>query len=190
MKVKGVNPKRVVQGIQSQPLMKIFWVSRDKLKPNLYNPNEVAPPELSLLKVSIMEDGWTQPIVARKDGQIVDGFHRWAVAGDQEVSKMTDGKIPVVYLDDGVDPCHQMMSTIRHNRARGQHGILKLSDIVFDLQKQGLSREEIQSRLMMEEEEIERLTEKASMGSRFHKEYEGEFSRGWVPGKGGGSARD
>lgn len=185
-----LKPKRVVLGIEKQPLMKISWVNRDKLKPNHYNPNKVASTEMDLLKLSILEDGWTQPIVARHSGEIVDGYHRWTVSEDPQIAKMTDGKVPVVYLADEVDCCHQMMSTIRHNRARGQHGILKMSDIVMGLQERGLSSEEIQHRLKMEEEEVLRLTDHASMGERFDAKFEGTFSRGWVPGKGGGSARD
>ena len=68
-----------------QPLNNIQWVDRETLKPNNYNPNKVAPPELKLLKVSILEDGWTQPIVINSDNTIVDGFHRWTVSDDKDV---------------------------------------------------------------------------------------------------------
>ena len=51
------------QGIDNQPVGKVKWVDRNELNANDYNPNFVAPPELELLKTSIMEDGWTQPIV-------------------------------------------------------------------------------------------------------------------------------
>ena len=67
--------------IDSQPVSKIIWMHRDLHEPNSYNPNCVAPPELTLLKLSILDDGWTTPIVTlpELDGifQIVDGFHRW-----------------------------------------------------------------------------------------------------------------
>lgn len=59
--------------LQKQPLSRITWMNREELKPNNYNPNKVAPPELKLLKISILEDGWTQPIVANADGTI----RRW-----------------------------------------------------------------------------------------------------------------
>ena len=139
------------------------------------------PPEMALLKISIMEDGWTQPIVARASGQIVDGFHRWTVAAEPDIAEMTGGLIPVVFLDADVSEEHQMMSTIRHNRARGQHSVLKMADIVAELQAQGLSSDEIQERLKMEEEEVSRLTDCATMGQRLHGERAGAFNQGWVP---------
>lgn len=176
-----LKPSRVILGIDNQPLMKIEWVDRDTLKPNNYNPNSVAPPEMKLLKLSIMEDGWTQPIVARRSGEIVDGFHRWTVSGDERLAEMTGGKVPVVFLDDEVSTEHQMMSTIRHNRARGSHAVLKMSDIVASLKQQGLSEDEIQERLSMEYEEVDRLLDQANMGQRLHEEKAGEFNQGWVP---------
>ncbi len=53
----------------------------EKIKPNTYNPNSVAPPEMKLLYESIREDGYTMPIVCyySKDSDtyvIVDGFLR------------------------------------------------------------------------------------------------------------------
>ena len=68
-----------------QPLDKITWLDRNELKPNKYNPNKVAPKELKLLKISIMEDGWTQPIVINPDKTIVDGFHRWSISADKDI---------------------------------------------------------------------------------------------------------
>ena len=55
------------QGIDNQPVGKVQWVDRNTLNANDYNPNFVAPPELQLLKTSIIEDGWTQPIVILSD---------------------------------------------------------------------------------------------------------------------------
>ena len=42
-------------------------VDIDKVIANDYNPNKVAPPEMELLKHSIEEDGYTQPIVTYYD---------------------------------------------------------------------------------------------------------------------------
>ena len=35
----------------------------EKVRPNNYNPNKVAPPEMKLLYESIKEDGYTMPVV-------------------------------------------------------------------------------------------------------------------------------
>lgn len=139
-----------------QPIDQVRWVHRDTIKPNGYNPNKVAPPELRLLKISIIEDGWTQPIVINPDNEIVDGFHRWTVSGDPAIGKLTDFHVPVV-ITCPKDKSQQMMATIRHNRARGTHGVLNMAQIVQDMIEAGISQQEIMLRLQMESEEVVRL---------------------------------
>ena len=64
--------------------------------------------------------------VADGDGfVIVDGFHRYFVSSDPDVSKRTGGLIPVVVLDKPL--AERMASTVRHNRARGKHVIEGMS---------------------------------------------------------------
>ena len=165
--------------MKKQPLDKITWLDRDLLKPNNYNPNKVAPPELKLLKISILEDGWTQPIVINADYSIVDGFHRWTVSGHKEINELTDGKVPVVILND-TDENQKKMATIRHNRARGTHGGLEMSKIVTDMVNDGLTGEEIMSRLQMEKEEVIRLLFKAGIPKSQVFENK-DFSQAWQP---------
>ena len=162
-----------------QPLDKIEWIDRDKIKPNNYNPNKVAPTELKLLKTSILEDGWTQPIVINPDNTIVDGFHRWTVSGHKEIHALTNGKIPVVTIRPK-DFSQQQMATIRHNRARGTHGVLEMSSIVTDMVNKGVTGEEIIKRLGMEKEEVVRLLFRAGIPkSEVFKDK--EFSKSWTP---------
>lgn len=171
-------PVARVSGVENMPVNRVQWVPRDTLHANNYNPNHVAPVEMELLATSIREDGWTQPIVARQDGEIVDGFHRYTVAGRPDVAAMTGGLVPVVFLRD-VDPAHQRMSTIRHNRARGSHAVLKMADIVRDLiDEQGVAAAEVQARLGMEDEEVERLYDRGGMIKRGSR---ATFNTGWVP---------
>lgn len=166
-----------------QPVSRVEWIDPHTLRANDYNPNHVAPPEMALLKLSILEDGWTQPIVAREDGEIVDGFHRWTLAStDPEVAVMTGGLVPVVRVRPG-DPAHQRMSTIRHNRARGSHAVMRMADIVSALiTEHGLSPADVMRRLGMEDEEVERLTDRRGMPVRGGSG--GEFGAGWVPDDG------
>lgn len=166
---------------KSQPLERLEWVKRDTLKPNLYNPNHVARPELRLLKISILEDGWTQPIVALDDYTIVDGYHRWTIAADPEIAALTGGMVPVVRLP--LDPIHRMMSTIRHNRARGHHAVLKMAEIVQTMIRDGVELNEIQDRLSMEDEEVIRLADRAGMPLRTVKKG-GKAGKAWIPVKG------
>jgi ParB-like chromosome segregation protein Spo0J len=161
-----------------QPISAVQWVNRNALKPNGYNPNRVAPPELKLLKISIIEDGWTQPIVINPDNEIVDGFHRWTVSADPEIAKMTGGLIPVV-VTRPKDKAQQKMATIRHNRARGTHGVLDMSKIVQSMIEEGISQQEIMSRLQMESEEVIRLALKAGI-PKTKIIQDSEYSKAWV----------
>src|SRR5688500_8808372 len=64
--------------MKREPVDCIVWERGDKVFANDYNPNSVAPPEMKLLEVSILEDGYTQPIVTFDEGElktVVDGFH-------------------------------------------------------------------------------------------------------------------
>ena len=44
------------------PAYRIIAVPFEKIIPNTYNPNSVAPPEMKLLYIRIMEDEYTKPI--------------------------------------------------------------------------------------------------------------------------------
>lgn len=165
------------EGLDAQPVSAVEWVDRNALTANDYNPNHVSPPEKRLLKISLLSDGWTQPIVAYPDGEIVDGFHRWLLAEDSEVQAMTGGMVPVVYLPEDTSLEHRKMSTIRHNRARGTHEVVKMSDIVCDLHDRGVDKERIGELMQMEEEEVQRFLDHGNM---LKKMGEGEFGQGWT----------
>lgn len=160
------------------PIAAVVWVDPATLHSNSYNPNRVFKTELELLKLSIMADGWTQPIVARADGEIIDGFHRWTLGtADADIRALAGGLVPVVHLS-AQDAVRQMMSTVRHNRARGQHGILKMGDIVRAAKEAGLSEKEICRGMGMEVEELDRLADTRSSPEHAGKD---SFGRGWVP---------
>ncbi len=162
-----------------QPLDKIQWIDREEISPNNYNPNKVAPKELKLLKTSIIEDGWTQPIVINSNNTIVDGFHRWTVSGHKEIYSLTNGKVPVVVIQSE-NKSQQQMATIRHNRARGTHGVLEMSNIISDMVEQGVSGDDIAARLGMEKEEVVRLLFRSGIPkSEVFKDM--EFSKSWTP---------
>ena len=45
--------------VASEPVSSVQWVRRELVRANDYNPNRVSPRELGLLKLSIIQDGWT-----------------------------------------------------------------------------------------------------------------------------------
>jgi hypothetical protein len=185
--------------------LKIEWVPRQSLRPNSYNPNSMSDHDRALLRQSILEDGWTQPIVTLLDGTIVDGEQRWTTSGgtiqssdieaiiakmheraeqgyvtspsilgrltralervqqlEQEgvrsitLAHLTGGLVPVTRVDF-TDDAHKMISTIRHNRARGAHQVDSMASITRDLQQMGLDFADLEVRLGMFPDEIERF---------------------------------
>ena len=142
----------------SSPLSTLQWVDRDMVKPNDYNPNKVSKQNLELLKQSILTNGWTLPIVVRPDFTIIDGFHRWTVAGEEPLKSMLEGKVPVVIVEHK-DKAGNIYGTVTHNRARGTHLLEPMKAIVKELKGEGKSVEEIGKQLGMRPEEIFRLSD-------------------------------
>ena len=142
----------------SSPLSTLQWVDRDMVKPNDYNPNKVSKQNLELLKQSILTNGWTLPIVVRPDFTIIDGFHRWTVAGEEPLKSMLEGKVPVVIVEHK-DKAGNIYGTVTHIRARGTHLLEPMKAIVKELMGEGKSVEEIGKQLGMRPEEIFRLSD-------------------------------
>ena len=142
----------------SSPLSTLQWVDRDRVKPNDYNPNKVSKQNLELLKQSILTNGWTLPIVVRPDFTIIDGFHRWTVAGEEPLKSMLEGKVPVVIVEHK-DKAGNIYGTVTHNRARGTHLLEPMKAIVRELMGEGKSVEEIGKQLGMRPEDLFRLSD-------------------------------
>lgn len=140
------------------PLDTLQWVDRGIVKPNHYNPNKVSKQNLELLKQSILANGWTLPIVVRPDFTIIDGFHRWTIAGEEPLVSMLEGKVPVVVVEHK-DKAGNIYGTVTHNRARGTHLLEPMKAIVKELMNEGKPVEEIGKQLGMKPEEIFRLSE-------------------------------
>lgn len=140
------------------PLSTLQWIDRRNVKPNDYNPNKVSKQNLELLKQSILTNGWTLPIVVRPDFTIIDGFHRWTIAGEEPLISMLEGKIPIVIVDHK-DKAGNIYGTVTHNRARGAHLLGPMKAIVKELMGEGKSVEEIGKQLGMRPEEIFRLSD-------------------------------
>lgn len=142
----------------TNPLSTLQWVDRNRVKPNDYNPNKVSKQNLELLKQSILTNGWTLPIVVRPDYTIIDGFHRWTVAGEEPLISMLEGRVPVVVVDHK-EHSEDIYGTVTHNRARGTHLLEPMKAIVKELMNEGKSVEEIGKQLGMRPEEIFRLSD-------------------------------
>lgn len=166
----------------AEPVDFVIWVKNPLVYANDYNPNSVAPPEMKLLEHSIMSDGYTQPIVSwpQTNGyEVVDGFHRHRVGKESEaVCRRVHGYLPVVGINtDRQDKNDRMAATIRHNRARGEHRVDSMADIVVELKRRFWSDEKIAKELGMEPDEVLRLTQVTGLAGLFA---DREFSEAWI----------
>lgn len=167
---------------KNEPVDFVKWVKNEKVVANDYNPNKVAPPEMQLLEVSIINDGYTQPIVTFPNDdriEVVDGFHRSRVGKESILVKTRiSGFLPVVSIrKEKQDKNERIASTIRHNRARGKHQVNAMSEIVIELKNRNWNNRRIASELGMDEDEILRLCQVSGLENLFK---DNDFSRAWV----------
>lgn len=188
-KIQAINDiKKYLHSIspmKNEPVDCVLWVKGEDVFANDYNPNSVATPEMELLKLSILEDGFTQPIVTfktEKGREVVDGFHRNRVGKEyREIRERLGGYLPVVAIkEDREDKGDRIASTIRHNRARGKHKIDAMSDIVVELKRRNWSDAKIGKELGMDQDEVLRLTQISGLTEMFK---DAEFSKAWEVGE-------
>lgn len=184
-KVDAINQVRLaiheISPFKSEPVDCVQWIKNTEVRANEYNPNTVAPPEMKLLELSIENDGYTQPIVSWKqpnDYEVIDGFHRHRVGKESKtIQKRIHGYLPIVTINaDRSELSDRMASTIRHNRARGKHGVDSMSDIVVELKKRNRSEDWIAKHLGMDSDEVLRLCQVSGLVEMFSNT---EFSKSW-----------
>lgn len=173
-----------ISPFKTEPVDCVLWVKNETVFANDYNPNSVAPPEMELLRLSIANDGYTQPIVSmdNNDGtrEVIDGFHRNRVGKEcEDIQKRVHGYLPVVTIRESQKGQNdRVASTIRHNRARGKHKVESMSDIVVDLKRRNWSDEKICKELGMDRDEVLRLCQISGLTEMFSDK---DFSMAWIP---------
>lgn len=186
-KVDALNQIRAmlheISPFKSEPVDFVKWVKNDSVMANDYNPNKVAPPEMKLLELSIVNDGYTQPIVSwgnheKGTTEVIDGFHRNRVGKESKVvQQRVQGYLPIVDIrTEQSSKNDRMASTIRHNRARGKHQVDAMSEIVIELKNRNWRNARIAKELGMDEEEVLRLCQISGMEHLFSDK---DFSRAW-----------
>lgn len=185
-KVNAINYIRktlhTISPFNNNPVDFVEWVRSDDVTTNQYNPNHVAPPEMKLLKLSIEQDGYTQPIVTDKNTtnrEIVDGEHRSRCGKEySSIKNINHGYLPVTTIrKKQKGKANRIASTIRHNRARGTHAIKGMSDIVLELISNGWDDAKIAHYLGMDAEEVLRLKQITGLKQAFANH---EFSKSWT----------
>ena len=184
-KIELINQIKIelhnISPFKNEPVDCVLWIKNDSVVANDYNPNSVAPPEMELLRLSINNDGFTQPIVSMAVNghvEVVDGFHRNRVGTEcEDIKKRVHGYLPVVKIrktQEGKND--RVASTIRHNRARGKHRVDGMSEIVADLKKRNWSDRKIAKELGMDQDEVLRLSQITGLTELFANK---EFSEAW-----------
>lgn len=186
-RIDAINDVRAaiheVSPLKHHPVDFVRWVRAETVRGNTYNPNAVAPPEMRLLVHSIASNGYTMPIVAHEveDGTVViDGFHRHRVGKEvPEVRESVRGRLPVTQIRaDRTDDAARIAATVEHNRARGEHKIEAMSEVVRMLYQAGWRDEKIQEDLGMQMDEVRRLKQITGLAELFASR---EFSEAWEP---------
>lgn len=159
-------------------VLRIEYVHIDAVEPNDYNPNRQSDHDFDLLKKSITEDGFTQPIIvllttnAHGKFPIVDGEHRWRAARDLGFTE-----IPVAKVDMTMEQAK--IATLRHNRARGSEDIELSAQVLRDLRDLG-ALEWAADSLSLTDIEIDRLINEIPAPEALAHE---QFSEAWNPVK-------
>ena len=172
-----------VSPAEENPIDTVLWVPLDEVRPNDYNPNQVADREMELLFKSIWEDGYTQPVVVvelpeddEDTYEIVDGFHRYTVMKMyDDIHDRSDGMLPVTVVDAD-EKNDRRASTVRHNRARGAHSMTGKGEVVFGMLDDGWEDEEICEHLGMEKDELARLKHTTGFAKLFD---DTDYSQAW-----------
>lgn len=160
--------------------LKIHYVPHENIRPNRYNPNRQSEHEFKLLLKSMGEDGFTQPVIVKQDegnahtGEIVDGEHRWKAS-----KELGYKEIPVVFVNMTSE--QMRISTLRHNRARGNEDIQLTANVLRDLRELGALDWAMDS-LELTEIEVDRLLDDIPAPEALANE---EYKEAWLPTKSG-----
>ncbi|HEJ9739566.1 TPA: ParB-like nuclease domain-containing protein [Proteus mirabilis] len=190
-KIEALNKIKIslhqISPFKNEPTDCVLWIKQQQVIANDYNPNVMSPTEKRLLETSLVKDGYTQPVVVLpiqqsknkpSQWQVVDGYHRYLLSKKNSLNKRINGYLPITILDvENHTMADQMAATIRHNRARGQHQVAAMSDIVRDLSRLGWNDQKIGDELGMSQDEVLRLKQISGLAELFS---EHDFSEAWT----------
>ncbi|HBC6231475.1 TPA: ParB-like nuclease domain-containing protein [Proteus mirabilis] len=190
-KIEALNKIKIslhqISPFKNEPTDCVLWIKQQQVIANDYNPNVMSPTEKRLLETSLVKDGYTQPVVVSpiqqsknkpSQWQVVDGYHRYLLSKKNSLNKRINGYLPITILDvESHTMADQMAATIRHNRARGQHQVAAMSDIVRDLSRLGWNDQKIGDELGMSQDEVLRLKQISGLAELFS---EHDFSEAWT----------
>jgi len=149
------------------PCANTLIVNRMLVQANNYNPNSVPDSKMTLLKQSIIDNGFAFPIVTVFDHElekfvVVDGFHRYLISGEKWLGMQY---IPIVVLEHDIS--QRMAATWQFNKARGFHQVDMDADLIKSLIQQGMSEENICTHLGVDLDTVHRYKQVAGISELF-----------------------
>ena len=129
-----------------KPRLEIVYVDPADLRPNGWNPNRMTDAMLNRLRAEIWRVGYVDPIIALRDGRIIDGEHRWKIALDRKE------KVPVVYLDIPEEIAKTL--TVNLDAIHGDHDPALLMELIESI---GFTEPEVESVFGMKPRDLEDL---------------------------------
>lgn len=159
--------------------MIISNVPTDGVKPAEWRTNYVLKPDMDLLRISMNDFGWLQPLVIRAaDGTIIDGVHRWVIACEKDFQKRHGKDVPCIYVD--CDEIDAMVMHIRLNRARGEIFAKPFARLLKKIVlSDKYSAEDLEDILVMSPDEVDLMLAGGLLKSRKIPQH--QYSRAWVP---------
>ena len=149
------------------PCAHVLLINPVLVAANTYNPNSVAPDRMDLLVQSIMDNGFCFPIVTIWDEDlnsfvIVDGFHRATILGPEWLDC---DYIPLVVLTH--DMSQRLAATWAFNKAKGSHQVDLDAELIRKMLDQGLSDEEVASKLGIDLDTVHRYKQVTGVAALF-----------------------
>lgn len=160
--------------------MNIEWLDSSAFAPAPWRTTYVLKPDMNVLIQSLTDYGWLSPIIVReKTLEIIDGFHRLAIANNHKpVRKRDKGLVPVVMID--CSEVDAMMMHVRLNRGRGAIVAKDLSHLVREVLRSGkYSEDDIMEMLGMSVDEFGHMRNGSMIKAK--KMAEHQYSKAWVP---------
>lgn len=158
------------------PCANTLLVARELIIANNYNPNSVTKSKMEMLKESIIGNGFCFPIVTIWDDElemfvIIDGFHRDSMG---DVKWLDLDYIPLVLLKHDISK--RMVATVQFNKARGVHQVDLDAEIIRALIEQGLTEDEICTKLGIDLETVHRYKQLTGIAEIFKN---AQYSMSW-----------
>ena len=159
--------------------MKIENVPHNSLRLFDWRCNYVLKPDMELLRLSLSEFGWVQPLLVRsEDMRIIDGSHRWIASGDAKFQKKYGSEVPIILRS--CDEIDAMIMHIRLNRSRGEIFAKPFSRLMKKIVLSGkYEPEELEDILVMSVDEVDLMLSGGLLKQRKIPEH--QYSRAWVP---------